>query len=354
MGAANEIKLSNVVEFKTESYKIHEQIQKFLSSKETKSSKRKSMDTKNAYTKDIKDFFAIIRNKEITELTLSDMNITFDDLEDFITNMRESCAYSNSTISRKISAVKSLLKYLHSKKIDNKRIVSEIDYLDGIKGMPDESERHGILTVEEVREMSNLALQEREKGEIKSLFFLLGLDTALRKEELLSLKWSDFNIGENHVIIKGLGKGNIKFRKEISIKFYNTLSTLNKGQEKVFDITGEGIRLSFDRIRAKMNFPEQRNIVIHSIRKAAINHFYQTTKDAFATMRFANHKNFNTTTRYIQEESYGALGAVSLTDDLDMEKYKKISHNDLLQAIGELDSSFLIRLNKKLDELSKK
>ncbi|KMY49618.1 site-specific integrase [Peribacillus loiseleuriae] len=103
----------------------------------------------------------------------------------------------------------------------------------------------------------------------------------------------------------------------------------------------------FNRIRKKTKFPKQRNIVIHSIRKAAISNFYKLTKDPFATMRFANHKNFNTTVRYIQEESYGAI---SFTEDVDLDLHKKISRADLLEALSEMDDSFVLLLNNKIKE----
>ena len=338
------VNMSNVESIETESTKIYNQIQKFLLSKETKSQKRKSDKTRIAYEKDIKDFFRIMRGKSINELSLHDLNITFDDFEDFINYLLNCGNYSNSTIDRKITASKMLLKYLHSKKIDNQNIVEDISYFDEIGSLPDESEAHGILTVDEVKEMAELASKEREKGHIKKLFFLLGLDTALRKEEIASLKWSDFHIENNTVIINGIGKGNYKFKKEISVEFYQTLKTLDKGQVKVFDISVDTIDKSFDRIRTKMNFPKQRNIVFHSIRKASITHFYQMTKDPYATMLFGNHKNFNTTVKYIQEENHGALGAVSLSDSLNMELYKEVSHEDLLEALSKLDNSYLIRL----------
>lgn len=104
------------------------------------------------------------------------MNITPDDFEHFIEFLELLGLYANATINRTMSSVKLLLEYLHSKKI-----VNDISYLKRIKSKADDSERHGILTVSEVKQMSDLALEEREKGIIKKYFFLLGLNTALRK-----------------------------------------------------------------------------------------------------------------------------------------------------------------------------
>ncbi|KMY49617.1 tyrosine-type recombinase/integrase [Peribacillus loiseleuriae] len=173
-----------------------------------KSSKYESNQTSNAYRKDIKDFFLILRDKDIKFLTEEDMNITYDDFEDFINYLEVTELYFNSSINRKMSSVKSLLEYLHSKKV-----VSDISYLKWVKSKADESERHGILTVNEVKQMSELALEEREKGIIKKYFFLFGLNTALRKEEILNLKWNDFHEEGSSVFISGIGKGNVKYKK---------------------------------------------------------------------------------------------------------------------------------------------
>ena len=70
MELANKVKLHdeyNVVE--TYSAQLYNQIIKFLKQKEKKSKKYESTSTSEAYGRDIKDFFKLMRNKDIEFLT---------------------------------------------------------------------------------------------------------------------------------------------------------------------------------------------------------------------------------------------------------------------------------------------
>ncbi|MFJ7976550.1 site-specific integrase [Peribacillus sp. NPDC096379] len=156
---------------------------RFLDQKKPKSNKYESNETSNAYTKDVTDYFSIIRDQDIKFLKQEDMNIRLDDFEYFIEFLELSGLYANATINRKVSSVKSLLEYLHSKKI-----VNDISYLKRIKSKADDSERHGILTVSEVKQMSDLALEEREKGIIKKYFFLTGIKYCFKKRRATKFK----------------------------------------------------------------------------------------------------------------------------------------------------------------------
>ncbi|KMY49645.1 hypothetical protein [Peribacillus loiseleuriae] len=106
----------------------------------------------------------------------------------FIDELRESGIFVNSSFNRKVVSLRMLLKFLQPKKINEMRIVPDVTYLNEIKVLPNESDSYGAFTVEEVKRISDITLQvEKVKPKMKSLFFLLALDTALRKNELLSL-----------------------------------------------------------------------------------------------------------------------------------------------------------------------
>ncbi|MFJ5625331.1 hypothetical protein ACIQD3_22125 [Peribacillus loiseleuriae] len=106
----------------------------------------------------------------------------------FIDELRESCIFVNLSINRKVVFVRLLLKFLHPKKMNEMRIVPDVTYLNEIEVLPNESDSYGAFTVEEVKKISDITLQvEKVKPKMKSIFFLLALDTALRKNEMLSL-----------------------------------------------------------------------------------------------------------------------------------------------------------------------
>ncbi|MBD1379126.1 tyrosine-type recombinase/integrase [Metabacillus arenae] len=340
---------NNVVRLNNNNY-IYEHIQMFLRKKGLKSDK-----TSTSYSKGIKDFFSVIKpNKSIEHLTIEDMELDLDDFDKFILESVDSEKYSNKTINAKVMAVKSLLNYLHAKKIDGKNIVSDISYFSAIEKLPENNDGWGILTIEEVLEMARIArVTEYRSQEIKYYFILFALDTCLRKSAILKLNWSDFEEKDTYVLVKAVDKGNKEFRPKISKEFYNKLLSLKNGNEKVFQLTGKSINAMMFRLREKMNFPKERRIVFHSIRKAGITFHYRVTSDPLSTMKAANHKDFNTTVRYLDNNDYGAIGAVSSSNELDLELYKNVPHEVLLDVIGKMKKDYLIILNMELNKIQK-
>lgn len=346
---------NNIVKLTNESTIIYEQIKKFLTKHAYNSEK-----TYEAYKGDIEQFFQIIKGKNINNLTMHDIKLTLDDFEDFIHHLYTSInnsgerRYSNKTINRKLAAVKSLMKYLATKEA-TKKYVGDISYLDLVESLPEKTNIRGVLEANEVFKMADLALLEREKGNIKRLAILFSFDTCVRINELLNLKWNDFIIREHDVLVKGIGKGNKEFRESISKEFYQELLKIKGESEKVFDISEDSLRDAFNRIKKKMNIPEERNITFHSLRKAGATFRYRITGDILEAQRALRHSNLNTTKIYMDYEDYGALGGVSIQGNLDMDLYKKADHDILLEAIELLPKSSKLILNIKINEiLSKK
>lgn len=325
---------------------VYEQIQRFLDLKGLKSE-----NTKKSYSTHIRDFFSIVR-PEIPDLRFlkeEDVQITLDDFEDFIITLKEEGDYKNNTINTKVRAVKSLLKYLYSKKI-----VKDIGYIQAgqIENLPEIVDSYGVLTVEEVFKLAKLALQERKFGEIKYYLILFALDTCLRKKAILRLKWSDFEVRDDYVIVHAIDKGNKKFNSKISKEFYNELLNIKKyGENKVFPISSESVNDMMKRLRIKMNIPSERNIVFHSIRKAGVTFQYRITGDILQAKKAANHSNIQTTMRYIGENEYGVIGAVSFGNKIDEELYTKVTHEQLVEAIKSCPKDTQLMVNIKLKEI---
>ncbi|KON87418.1 hypothetical protein AF332_11670 [Sporosarcina globispora] len=346
MLAQNVVKLNNS--------KIYDQIQKYLDKHSYNSES-----TKTAYLNDIKLFFRIIKNKEIEYLTIDDVQITLDDFEDFIKYLYDwkdeegNKKYVNKTINRKVSAAKGLIKYLSAKKINGEYIVKDISYFPNINSLPESKNQHGVLEASEVFEMAELALGEREKGEIKRLAILLSLDSCIRKSALLSLKWSNFIEKEDGYLLQGVDKGNSDFRQLISKELYNELLSIRTKSDCVFDISADSLDGMFKRLREKMKIEPNRRIVWHSIRKSGITYRYRLTGDILEAKRAANHANITTTQIYLEEEDYGAMGAVSSKGYLDMDLYKKVDHEILLEAIELMKKDAKLILNMKIKEILK-
>lgn len=350
--------LKNVVKLETESTLVYDQIQRFLNKHGYS-----SLETKKAYERDIKQFFKVVRGKEINQLTVKDIQITLDDFEDFIAELKSyvkengEAKYTNKTVNRKVIAAKELLKYLASKKINNERyFVEDISYLINVTSLPETTDSYGILSTEEVFQMAQLALEERKLGEIKRLAILLSFDICVRKSALLKLKWSDFIVRENDVLIKGIDKGNKEFRETISKDFYEELLTIKKpDSEYVFNISKVAIDNCFARLRKKMNIDPSRHITWHSLKKSGVTFRYRLTGSILEAQRAAKHSRLETTRIYLENEDYNApIGAVSTCGKLNMNLYKEVDLETLQKGIEKCGNQFKTILNIKLQEILNK
>jgi integrase len=180
------------------------------------------------------------------------------------------------------------------------------------------------------------------------------LDSCIRKNALLNLKWSDFSERDEGVMIKVTDKGNKEMRQLISHDFYKELLTIKSDGDKVFDISSDSLNDTFKRLKSKMGISIDRNIVFHSIRKTGVTFRYRITGDILEAKRAANHSSVSTTQIYLENEDYGLIGAVSSKGNLDMELYKKVDQETLLQAISMCKKDLQLILNMKIQEVMRK
>lgn len=338
-----------VVRLETETSKVYDQIQRFLKKKEYKSE-----NTRLAYEKDIKRFIEVMRPKvgEIQYLTREDIQFTLEDFEDFIEHMHDKTELNNKTINRCIVTMRGLLNYLNSKKFnENLKFVDDVSFLKQIERLPENDNRYGVLQVNEVLKMAELARQEREKGEIKRLLILFCLDTCVRLSASLNVKWTDFEERDDYVIVKVVDKGNKDLRPKISKEFYKELQTIKSSSANVFPIDKKSVDRMMGRLRDKMNLNE-RNIVFHSIKKAGVSWQYRISGSLLQAKKAAHHSNVNTTLLYIEDEEFGVTGAVSVgKNNYDEDLFKKVSHEELLKGIENLNKDQRMLLNIKLKEV---
>lgn len=344
-----------VVKLETESSKIKDHIQRWLDDHGYNSDK-----TKRDYEADVRIFFKLIKKKEIEYLTLDDVQLEYEDFADFRKILHTSLddkgekQYSNKTINRKVSAVKGLVKHLAAMKIDGEYIIKDVAYLPLIKSLPESSKSHGILEHSEVLYLAELCLEERFKPHNKRLAILFTYDTCARKSDVLKLKWSDFEVKDDVVIVSGIGKGNKEFRKSISKEFYEEILTLKEdGVESVFQLTEKNIDNLMDRLREKANIDPSRSIVYHSIRKSGSVWVYRISgNDIMKAKEVLNHSNVNTTQLYLKASEYSAaIGGISSANGINHNLYKEVDHETLLKAIGELNSDVRLLLNLKIKDM---
>lgn len=305
--------------------------------------------TGKEYYRDIISFMDAVFEKDIN-------SITFDDIkeigrEDIISFQRSEIekGFSNKSINRKISTVKRFLMYL-----EGEGYIGGTSYFNNVNSLPTNNRnRYGAFTMDEVYRAADLIMEkEKEFKLVKKHLILLSVDTGLRKDALLNLKWTDFEEKEETVQIKHVDKGNKDYRPHIEKWRYEELLEIKEeDKEYVFNISSSTIQGMMNRLKTWMDIPKERNIVFHSFRKAGVTHVYKMTGDLIAAQKFANHSSPDTTTLYIETDSLGAIGAISNGGNIDQELYKKVDDDMLRQAIESMTKDEIYRLNIRIGKI---
>lgn len=290
--------------------KIFDEIQKFLDRKYLIS---ESDNTRGEYERDIRHFFKYLTNgkKEIEHLTVEDIQLGQDDIEDYQLYLVKLNKYANSTINRKIVPVRELYR-----RFERKQLVTNLSMFEDIKSLKVTDNSYGIFSVEEVYDILDY-IKNRPRARKKLLQYHLirfAVETRARLEECLSLKWNHFEVrSDDRVIIHIVAKGNKDFKPSIAKWFYEELLELKEeGKENVFDISKTAVQDMMNHINDHFNFPKERNLTYHSFRKTGASFLFKLTKDIEYVRKALNHSNFATSQKYIQGVDYGIQGMFSM------------------------------------------
>ncbi len=165
------------------------EIEKFINY--IKYEKRFSNHTSLNYQKDLIDFIEY-ENKEINNIKMSDIRKYLKYLHDK--------KYTNATISRKVSTLKSFFKYLESENIIETNPMLLISNPKKEKKLPN------FLNYKDLEKLLNAPNLKTEDGKRDALIIEMLYSTGIRVSELVNIKLTDINKNDQSIII--LGKGN--------------------------------------------------------------------------------------------------------------------------------------------------
>ncbi len=135
------------------------------------------------------------------------------------------------------------------------------------------------------------------------VFLQLLKETGMRCGEALRLKWTDIDFVAGMVRVQPEKGGDPRAIK-ISSKLIAMLNTLPKTFERVFPVSYDAIRKSFDRQRKRLSMklqnPRPLQISFHTFRHFKATMEYAKTKDILHVMRLLGHKNIKNTLIYTQ------------------------------------------------------
>lgn len=343
MVALTKASMENVTKMQTKAGRVIEQFLQEL--------RKRSEDTETNYRSDIRRFLDVVYDgRTIDTITFEELDcLDFDVFTEYIN--KGFGELSNNTINRHTSSIKALMKHLKSRNF----IESDTAYLDLVTLMPDDSKRIEHMSKEVVIRYIDEAGREMHNSEAKQIMIMLAVDTALRLEDYLTMEWSQFSLQEDGVVLTGYGKGNKRWIEKISYNVYNEILKLKANQEmgekRVFaPLSRKNIIDMMTRFKGVLGY-QDRSYSFHSFKKTAVTFAYRLTGDILEAMKKGKHSNVKTTMAYVEELDYGITGMFSLGDH-DDEMYKKVSHEDLLEALGELNKDTLHLLNIKLKNIS--
>ena len=310
--------------------------------------------TKINYTTDFNQFLYMVFNKDI--YTIVEKEIESIDRETII-NYRQSLidfGLKNSTINRKIIAIKCILEHLSIRGVS----INILQIFTKLKQLEESgTDSYSVLEYNDALKILELAKEESQNALQKYHLINLAIKTSFRLEELLSLTVNDFkgDIKDNNIILATVtGKGNKKNTKPIKREYYQELindliqeSLLCTNEQKIFNIHKTTANRMIKRLAEKAGLSG--NYVFHSLKSTGILHVYDITKSVTLTKQQGNHSSFSTTERYymnrdIDWNDYAGM-SIDNNDYLDLSTYTK---QELLMAINECSKSCLNEIIRNL------
>lgn len=316
-----------------------------------------SKGTRAAYETDIKQFFKTIVNKEIEYLTIEELqSIKKKDVINYRKHLMDNFDLANSTINNKITAPRNLYLFLSSDYDVNANIFN-------IKSLKIHHNSYGSLSQTEAERFAETAFQtEREKPFLKKMMILFAIRTSFRLNEILNVKWSDFEYSNGvYKVTTMVGKGKKKNTTAISEKFYNEILKLkeinketkwNKDENLVFQISVDSVNSMMDRLRLHLGIEKSRNIVFHSFRGVAVDWILENTNGNITEAAIhANHSNPATTFKHYvnKTKDYSQSAGVRMEEEIDLNFLEKMTIEDFKDYVKNGDYRLQLDLKKFME-----
>ena len=248
-----------------------------------------------SYRKDLTEFNTFIMEKDLSKVTRDDIKIYLKEL--FVNNNK------STTVSRKISSLKSFYKFMKEKDYIKINPVSSIKYPKREKVLPKFVQYNEL---EEMLEVSKLG----DFGERNNLIIELMYNTGVRVSELVNIKMNDIDFENERIRI--LGKGSYErfvfygdyaksslntyingLRRELLNGKTNDYLFLNKNGD---NITTRGIQ------KIVLNIIKETSVKTkvspHTLRHTFATHLLDNGCDLRSVQDMLGHKSINTTEVY--------------------------------------------------------
>ncbi len=307
--------------------------------------------TRIAYAEDLKVFFEFIResNPELRGKNFSDMKdptvlgrFTAEDIEEYLEYLKlyensEGKTFTNSEagIKRKISSLRAMYNYYHTRKIINENPTLQVRvpkiHEKNIIRMDAGEVAEFLDTVESGGNMSKKSLSFHEKNKTRDLAITtLLLGTGIRVSELVGLDLKDLDIENDriNIIRKGGNESFVYFGGEVHDALCDYLEERKKiipssGSENALFLSSHKTRMCVRNVEfmvkkyAKLSVSSKK-ITPHKLRSTYGTQLYTETGDIYLVAEVLGHKDVNTTKRHYaaidEERRRSAKDAVTLRE----------------------------------------
>lgn len=252
-----------------------------------------SMNTTGSYRKDLADFFCYLEKHKIDYLNIDALVV-----RDYLKYL-DKRGLKNSTISRRISALRSFYDYLCSNGIVKKNIFL------GIRNPKLEKRLPNYLSYEELREILDSIDTNSDIGLRNRLIVEMFYATGCRVSELINIKLSDINKSNNTIRIMGKGsKERIVYYGDYA-KYYldKYLSTgFNAGSKYLFlndkkkKMSIEDVEIIIKKIVDALSL--KCHVTPHTLRHTFATHLLNNGADIKSVQELLGHASLNTTGIY--------------------------------------------------------
>lgn len=156
--------------------------------------KRYSPHTVKAYRNDLNQFLEFTKTINIKSIR----DLTEKSIKKFMMKLSED-GLEKGSISRKLASVRGLMKYAYQNQILTSNPSSYIKNPKSIRKLPE------VVTTEAILKIYDLADEAEENPSLIKIIFELLYGCALRVEELCTLNYSDLDISNRTLRVKGKG-----------------------------------------------------------------------------------------------------------------------------------------------------
>ena len=268
-----------------------QEVKKFLDYLELE--RKFSANTVLNYEIDLKEFVDFIVSKDLNEIEIKDIRRYLEYLNEQ--------KYHVSSISRKVSSLKSFFKYLKAEKMIDNNPMALISNPKKEKKLP------VFLNYQDLDKLLNTPDLNTGVGQRDALILEMLYSTGIRVSELANLKLKDINFGEHKILI--LGKGNkeryvyygTKCQKLLD-KYLSDGRTMYPASAYLFSnkhgnkLNERMIRMIVDECgrKAKLNV----HVTAHVLRHTYATHMLNEGADLKSVGDLLGHENLSTTQIY--------------------------------------------------------